>query len=296
MAGYREIVKDALLRCKGKTLDNDTFSQIFAFATENINGYIDYFNLKGKSLLTLGSSADQAINAAAFGARDITIIDINLYVRFYFYFKVASIIALNLEEFDKFYTDFFVGEGINNNIFHEYLFTKIKSVLKELDPESYDFWDKVFGRNKPIKVRSGLFIVERCGVKKRTPLNPYLTKKGYAKAKERLSSINITFVNQNAVRPELIKKYDNIWLLDLYKYLEKEMIEEMFENMKALLNDEGKLMFTYIRRVTEARIEEVKAMFKEENLEDFRFPGVSYLLNPSERQYEEDAILIYQKH
>ena len=41
------------------------------------------------------------------------------------------------------------------------------------------------------------------------------------------------------------------------------MIEEMFENMKALLNDEGKLMFAYIRRVTEARIEEFKYMFKE---------------------------------
>lgn len=40
-----------------------SFYTLYPFTTENINGYIDLFNLKDKSLLILGSSSDQAINA-----------------------------------------------------------------------------------------------------------------------------------------------------------------------------------------------------------------------------------------
>ena len=39
------------------------FFCLYPFTTENINGYLPYFELKGKSLLTVGSSCDQAINA-----------------------------------------------------------------------------------------------------------------------------------------------------------------------------------------------------------------------------------------
>lgn len=54
-----------------------TFNRLYCFTTENINEYIDRFNLEGKSLLTVGSSSDQVLNAHFLGCNDITLIDIN---------------------------------------------------------------------------------------------------------------------------------------------------------------------------------------------------------------------------
>ena len=38
---------------KDFTLENNEYYKIYRFTTENISGYIDYFNLKDKSLLVL---------------------------------------------------------------------------------------------------------------------------------------------------------------------------------------------------------------------------------------------------
>ena len=68
-------------------LDFDPFQRLYPFTTENIAGYIDKFNLKGKSLLTVGSSADQVINAIYKGSKDITLYDVNIFAKYYYYLK-----------------------------------------------------------------------------------------------------------------------------------------------------------------------------------------------------------------
>ena len=54
---------NASLICEGRFCNNREFSRIYSFATENVSGYIDYFNFNDKSLLTVGSSGDQILNA-----------------------------------------------------------------------------------------------------------------------------------------------------------------------------------------------------------------------------------------
>ena len=78
------------------------FDKIYNFTTENIDGYIDKFDLKDKSLLTVGSSSDQVLNAFYCGCKDITLMDINPYIKEYFYLKKAAIITLDYEDFFKF--------------------------------------------------------------------------------------------------------------------------------------------------------------------------------------------------
>ena len=78
------------------------FSKIYPFTTENIAGFIDFFDLKDRSLLTVGSSGDQPINAALKGCKDITVVDVNPLTRYYYYFKVATILSLKMEELLKF--------------------------------------------------------------------------------------------------------------------------------------------------------------------------------------------------
>ena len=74
--------------CEGNFCYISSFSRIYPFVTENVAGYIDYFDFENKSLLTLGSSGDQILNAFYNGARDITLFDINEYAKYYVYLKI----------------------------------------------------------------------------------------------------------------------------------------------------------------------------------------------------------------
>lgn len=53
------------------------FENIYPFTTECISGYMEDLNVGGKSVLTVGSSGDQAYNAYLYGASNVTVYDIN---------------------------------------------------------------------------------------------------------------------------------------------------------------------------------------------------------------------------
>ena len=54
-----DIIKSAIHDCNSISESE----KIYPFTTENINGYINNFNLYDSSLLTVGSSGAQVINA-----------------------------------------------------------------------------------------------------------------------------------------------------------------------------------------------------------------------------------------
>ena len=119
--------------CDEKFIYCEPYSRIYTFTTENINGYIKYFNLKNKSLLTVGLSGDQLLNAYYYGARDITLFDINPYAKYYVYLKVAAILSLTYDEFQSFFFKYGLDNNSNRDVFSPNLFNKMKSILKELD-------------------------------------------------------------------------------------------------------------------------------------------------------------------
>ena len=55
----------------------ERFNKIYPFTTENIGGYFSHIDFKDKTVLTLGSSSDQAFNALLLGARKVKVFDIN---------------------------------------------------------------------------------------------------------------------------------------------------------------------------------------------------------------------------
>ena len=102
---FESILTQAILRCDGyyPTYSRNGFFQIYPFTTENISGYIENFILENKSLLTIGSSGDQVINAWLHGCKDITVIDICPFTKFYFYLKIAGIIVFDYSTFLNFF-------------------------------------------------------------------------------------------------------------------------------------------------------------------------------------------------
>ena len=90
-----EALYTAKERCEGNIILDEAsmngFEEIYPFTTENIAGYIDYFDLQDKSLLTVGSSGDQIINAAFKRAKDITLLDINPYAKYLIKLRIKNL-------------------------------------------------------------------------------------------------------------------------------------------------------------------------------------------------------------
>lgn len=58
-------------------MGKELFQEVYPFTTEVISGYFNELDFKDKSVMTLGSSSDQAFNALLLGAKKITVYDIN---------------------------------------------------------------------------------------------------------------------------------------------------------------------------------------------------------------------------
>lgn len=233
------------------------FSKIYSFTTENIAGYIDYFNLKNKSLLTVGSSSDQVINAALKGCNDITLLDINPYIKYYYYLKREAIINLSYEEFFKFlkYKNYPTTFKTNwDNALDVNIYKRIRENLKNTDYESYQFWEELFSYVPGHTIRRNLFSHDEGQIKENRGCNPYLkSEKEFNEAKRILKKIYPTFINDDVINTELPKKYDNIWLSNIAVYLEENEIKQMVDNMDKYLRREGQMLVSYLYKFDEKR-------------------------------------------
>ena len=72
--------------------------KVYPFTTEIISGYFPKLELKGKSVLTVGSSLDQAFNALVLGASDVTVYDINPSVKEFYKVKKNLVLSTPREE------------------------------------------------------------------------------------------------------------------------------------------------------------------------------------------------------
>lgn len=93
------------------------FQYIYPFTTESISGYITEMDIQDKSVLTLGSSCDQAFNSLLVGAKEVTVFDINERIKEFYELKRKLILETSRQRlFEK-------VSGINHIPFFDNLFT-----------------------------------------------------------------------------------------------------------------------------------------------------------------------------
>ena len=248
-----EALYTAKERCEGNIILDEAsmngFEEIYPFTTENIAGYIDYFDLQDKSLLTVGSSGDQIINAAFKGAKDITLLDINPYAKYYYYLKAAGILELNPTDFNEFfrYNDYPKVFKYNKKVFDKASYKKLKSTLKSLDNDSYLFWDELFDMYQPDHIRFSLFSNDEYGTSVLGKSNLYLQSENtYDEAKTKLKELRPEFINEDIFKSNLTKNYDNIWLSNIACYLYQDKIKGMTDKFADKLAVDGKLLISYL--------------------------------------------------
>lgn len=305
---FSAIMSNAINRCNCIKVEDGMLQSIYPFTTENISGYIDKFNLKDKSLLTVGSSADQVINAILNGCKDITLLDINPYTKFYYYLKVASILTLDLDEFMRFlrYKDYPKVFVDNKEVFNIESWNKIKIVLRLIDYETYLFWDELIQTINSEKLRKRLFSLDEYNSNIISNCNPYLKSQYiYEETRGKVKNIRPTFINGNIFNIDLKREYDNIWLSNIGTTITKEeMIRTMTDNLAKFLNKDGLLLISYLydtNKDTEYKddwsiIYNLDKTF--ELLKDYQpyletFTGIDDLKFNSNNM--NDSILVYQK-
>ena len=85
----------------GNTRMESGFESVYPFATENVLEYFATLNLKDQSVLTVGSSLDQLFNALVYGAKKVSVFDINPYVKEYFEIKKQILLHSKRKNFVK---------------------------------------------------------------------------------------------------------------------------------------------------------------------------------------------------
>ena len=228
-------------------LKEDLYKRIYPFTTENINGYIDYFDLKNKSLLTVGSSGDQILNAYKNGCKDITLLDINPFSKYYINLKIASILSLNYQEFQKFFFKF-IGNIVNNKRFNLEIFNKLSNNLKAIDYDSYYFFDKIFHEYDMNRICDYLMLDDLTHSKLIKEFNNYLhDEKSYNELKKNLKDISFKFIFENIFSFYSNLKFDNIFLSNICTITPLIVLRDLLINLKNNnLNNNGSIQLAYI--------------------------------------------------
>lgn len=299
-------IEAAISKCVDIIIDNEIgkFLEIYPFTTENITNYLNLFTLKDKNLLTVGSSTDQAINASLAGCQDITIIDICPFTKEYFYLKKAALLTFNRQEFLKYfflkdYLDFII---INRDSFSKDQFQSLAPVLKSLDQESYHFWQQLYSECSPLEIRTGLFTRDEDSLNVLTEINPYLNSDtNYALTKQKILNTQVKFIEADLQDSDIHETYDNIFLSNIYHYLDDESFYQIITKMITNnLKPTGQLLLTYIYNTIDTdKVQNLMtAMATESNCPKTFFTSEQFtgVCTYSKKVPDnDDAVIIYQK-
>lgn len=308
-----EILEKNLLKaktlCSGLGMFYHDFASIYTFTTENIADYLKYFDLENKSLLTVGSSGDQILNAYYCGTKDLTLFDVNEYAKYFVYLKIAAIMTLDYQDFINFFFKFEVDPiSINDKMFSKAIFNKIKQVLHFLDYDSYYFFEQLFNTYQSKDIRHNLFNDCEYRGKVIKGFNLYLKdEENYNKLKAIINGISFKYINGDIYKDDIVGKYDNIFLSNLITYEKlnkfRLLLDELISNN---LNDNGSLLFAYLWNIyynsddpgshwkDVYKMPITREKFKEYISEYHQIESSSDILNGENNK--EDLVLIYRKN
>jgi len=249
----RDKLELAISMCGGYSAgDQQRFLKVYPFATENLAGWMPLFDFFNKSFLTVGSSSDQVFNAAYLGSRKQTLIDINPFVREYFYLKKSGLLALSRTEYLEFFCSFHYKRAKNANVFNMETFKKTAPFLSQQDKDSYLFWINLFNQYSGECIKGNLFLSdeERCSpiIQK---MNLYLSDdKSYLETKEAIKLIDISFIEADIYQYNKWENYDNISLSNVGQYAssQEELLKyiEVVRNLAEHLNVDGTMLVMYL--------------------------------------------------
>lgn len=288
----QEKLQKAIEKCDdiNNKISDREFRRIYPFTTENISAYFKAFQLRNKTLLTIGSSVDEAINANLFDAKEVTIMDNCLYTKEYFYLKKAAIEVLNYQEF----LDYFCRIDNEGHTFSKEKFQKLSNYLAKLDKESFLFWNELYKLFPDTFIRDKLFKNDEENRKNIIKINPYLNSENdYLKERVKIKSFTPIIIPKN-IKEDIIKKFDNIFLSNIAIHMHtKDMVETYNKKIENNLNNNGKILIRYMYHCLGSEKLDIEKFFYS-YFDDLVFDFKEDLI-PGVDEETCDGILTYQK-
>ena len=228
--------------------DNEDLLPIKSFATENIAGYLKYFNLHDKKILTTDNSGDEVLNSIFYGAKDVTLCNPNIISKYYLYLKIAGVISLSYNEFGWFFLKYNSHMHHNNRMFSKKLYKKITTSLKEINNEAYYFFDEAFDTFGSKDVRNNFFIDSNYHNKAIKNFNIYLRNENtYNKLKSILINTDLNFFKEDITITNINGNYDTILLSSLCTKLTLTKFIKLVKRIDLNnLNNNGEMMLGYL--------------------------------------------------
>ncbi len=293
------------------THNRERFSTLFPFTTENLNGYMSEFDFNGKSVLTVGSSADQIINAYLMGAREVVCFDINPLVKYYYDLKVAGICCLEFSEFVNFFCYYSKSKFFRNkDAFSLDIFSRL---LPFLDSESRYFWQSLLESFRSKSIRKYLFSRDEYSLECLRNINSYFSIDNFNYLKGILGKVKLEFINEDVryVSRLLNRKFDYIMLSNISSFIQKlysvDGIYGFRRNVLSLeefLESNGVLFLAYLYDMSYERkvpfywdaiydISNVRNVFCDRDISMISFPGVDSFIRGDKSV--KDSVLFYKK-
>ena len=206
---------------KGEEKMEKGFSEVYPFATENVLEYFARLKLENQSVLTVGSSLDQLFNALFYGAKEITVFDINPHVKKFFEIKRSILLQSKREDFVR---------KVLNVKSKEFSFSKDVSTEKKIyemnvylqTDENYKCVQKLI-QSIPIKIIEGdIFSLQELPNYDRIIFSNILQYLDYYFSKDCLQKVRELFIQWN----KLLNVNGILQLLYLYSYSSQDIFKE----------------------------------------------------------------------
>lgn len=232
------------------------YSRIYQNTTENVKGYMKYFNGNNNSSLVPVSSGDQLVEAIICNYDDITCFDINRLAKYFVKLKIVAISNFSKSDYIRFMYD---------DMFNEEMYCYLRYFL---DDDTREFWGtllKKFGREK-IKY----YLFRRLAASNNSHLGTDFYRycacnytslfddDNYRKVQDRIVDIDINYVDSDIIDlPNVLDdKYDFINLTNIYQYFNQDVFsgndkvycDAVNELIKNNLNKNGKVLVSYLYR------------------------------------------------
>lgn len=227
----------------GKSTFNE-ISSIYRFTNENMSSYFHHLKNKNNVLSVVGSGC-QIANSLLAGSRNIDTFDISIFPIYFMHLKLASILALNKEDFLKFY--FSEDRDV---VFSDEMYDKISLYL---NGKYKEFWDYLFMYDDGYDIYNSLLFRSDLVLEKMAILyNPYLQDDNYQRLRNILKydSFNISSSVCDITKMKIDKKYDLINLSNILSYYYKADDIEGYVNFlknNFCLNKNGEIINYFYR-------------------------------------------------
>ena len=231
-------------------MSEEIVSKVYHCSNERLNSYFKDLNLKDSRIATVGSSGDQVLNAIFYGAKDITLIDANIFSKAYFEYKTAMIKNLDFEEFIN-HLGFF-------SMFNWKTYSKISH---DLTQETQQFFDKLMldqdddghdydeGYLTDSLIKNTLFHTPCYQYNEKEENLFYNNKEDYLKLKDLLikNDFKLSFIVADLKNfpTKLNGEFDYIFLSNIYNYVDEDVFLKVLDKLYKKIKFGGKIQYHY---------------------------------------------------